>query len=162
MSRPHDMAGNDAYPDVIAELLDAHARGVVPAVAGLSAAEEREAEALLGVAAWLWEAAHGSPPLYRDRTALALGLIPDPSRALSGDLFTRALMASGVETDALAWRLVDRGWRVTPQDVAAWQDATFSLVPPALVQAIAQEVGVEPSEITFSVVLAVPRASEGS
>lgn len=142
------MTPDGAGIDKVAELIDAHVRGEATDLGSLSEAEAQEASEALRVVDLLWDAAHGAPPLNEDPLAAALGLVPDPSRALGANQLRQALSASGVTVTSLASRLSARGWDVAPRDVFAWQAGNTSSVPPALIQAISEELRSEPDKLT--------------
>lgn len=137
------------WDEELARIVDEHVAGMPRSQNGLCETRASEMTELLEIADLLWEAAHGAPPLERDPVAVKLGLVPDSARSLSGGALGRALRAAGLQVSALAKRLSDRGWNVTTRDVFNWQtrDDTGA-VPPALVQAIAEIVGVAPEKLT--------------
>lgn len=136
------MVVDELGPDAWADLIDACVRCAAVNLEGLSPHTVREVSEVLGVVDLLWEAAYRAPPLKEDRLALALGLVPDPARALSGVAVERALWVSGLTACGLARCLSLKGWDVTPGDVSAWCSGNTASVPPALIAAVATELGV--------------------
>lgn len=102
---------------------------------------------LLDAGDLVWEAAHGAPALEDDPVAAMLGLVPDPAFQLDSAALSRACAANRVKPTALAARLNARGWKVAASDVFRWQTRPVSDVSPALVRAIAVEVGVDPERL---------------
>lgn len=102
---------------------------------------------LLEVGDLVWEAAHGAPALEDDPVAAMLGLVSDPAFQLDSAALSRACATNRVKPTALAARLSARGWKVAASDVFRWQTRPVSDVSPALIRAIAVEVGVDPGRL---------------
>lgn len=90
------------------------------------------------------------PDLADDPVAVALGLVPDPTRPLSADALTRARKARGLRPTDVKAALIARGWEVSTAELARAERAD-TLQPPALLAALAAILGVDPG------VLAPPR-----
>ncbi|MBM7826593.1 hypothetical protein [Microbacterium aurum] len=132
----------EEFDQLLADLVAQPAeRSRILADARISETERRRLRELLAVADATWLAAQGAPPLEDDPTAAMLGLVPDRACALDPASFKRARQRANTAPSALAQRLSARGWRYSTADVARWQTHAAS-VPPALVQAIAEELGV--------------------
>jgi hypothetical protein len=106
-----------------------------------SAEETAHLDALVFTADAAWLATQGAPPLDEDPVAAMLGLVPDRECALDPRSFTRARQRARIAPSALARRLKLRGWDHSTADVVRWQSAAAD-VPPALVQAIADELAI--------------------
>ncbi|MFG6280597.1 hypothetical protein [Microbacterium sp. 5K110] len=106
-----------------------------------SAEEAAHLDALVFTADAAWLATQGAPPLDEDPVAAMLGLVPDRECSLDPRSFTRARQHARIAPSALAQRLKLRGWDPSTADVVRWQNAAAD-VPPALVQAIADELAV--------------------
>jgi len=110
----------------------------------LSPDEQAEVNSLLDVADLLWESADaGAPPLEEDPTALMLGLVPAPSGTWTMAAFKQYRLRAGLKQSELATRLAERGWDVATKDVFAWETKSVTGLAPALVRAIADELGIE-------------------
>lgn len=106
-----------------------------------NAEETARLDALVFTADAAWLATQGAPPLDEDPVAAMLGLVPDRECSLDPLSFARARRRARIAPSALAQRLKVRGWNHSTADVARWQNAAAD-VPPALVQAIADELRV--------------------
>ena len=138
----------DRWEEELAKLVDDHIAGIKhfrDSHAAASAATE--AIELLDVADLLWESAHGAPPLEQDPVAAMLGLVPDSTRSLNNDALKQAMKAAGLTASSLAEKLSERGWEVATRDVFNWQTQTDALVPPALIQAIAELTGTSADKL---------------
>jgi transcriptional regulator with XRE-family HTH domain len=120
-----------------------------PSLQGLTPAQQREAHA-----SWkLLDAARQAagdyipPPLDADPLALALGLVPDPGRRLSGPCLKRARMKRHLQTSQLAGLLAARGWDVSTKTVFRWEMAASAEIAPALLAAIADALRVPAEEL---------------
>lgn len=91
----------------------------------------------------LWASAQEAPPLENDPMALMLGLVPDPEFALDGKALSSARKHAGLSVGDLAQRLSARGWTVSGPDVFRWETKSALDVPPAMIRAAAEELGVE-------------------
>jgi hypothetical protein len=116
-------------------------------LAQLDADQRQHLRGLLEAGDLVWAAAHTAPLLEEDPVAAMLGVVPDPSFHLDGAALVRACKVTRVKPTALAARLSARGWKVEASDVFRWQTRAASDVPPALIHAIADEVGVEPDRL---------------
>ena len=111
-------------------------------------AEQQELDSLLDIADLLWEACDVAvPPLEQDATAIMLGLVPDPATTLDKAQLKKQRLRTGLTNKELATHLTLRGWQITTKDVFGWEDKT-AIVAPALINAIAQELAVEPDALT--------------
>ncbi|MGQ2915227.1 hypothetical protein [Microbacterium aurantiacum] len=99
-------------------------------------------DALLFTADAAWLATQGAPPLDEDPVAALLGLVPDRECSLDPQSFARARQRAHISASVLAQGLRSRGWDHSTADVVRWQSAAAD-VPPALVQAIADELGTQ-------------------
>lgn len=106
-----------------------------------------EAEVLMRVADLLAEQAMGAPALEQDPVAAALGLVPDPLFALDPAKFAAARRRADLAPSRLAQLLASRGWEVTEREVFGWTKRAEQ-VPPALLRAIADVLGVAPEGLT--------------
>jgi hypothetical protein len=110
--------------------------------------EERSAfERLVKLDDLVWESAHGAPPLQADPVAAMLGLVPDQSFRLDSAAFTQWCSRKGLKPTKLAERLRKRGWEVEAADVFRWRTSVASDVSPALIRAIAEEIGTSPDNL---------------
>ena len=114
----------------------------------LSEEDQTEVESLIEVADRLWEVGHGAPPLGSDPIAAMLGLVPDPRFALDSKALVRARKNAKLKSSELANRLAARGWDVQVRDVFRWETQSGADVAPALIRAIAEEVGTDVDRLT--------------
>jgi hypothetical protein len=137
------------YDEALAAYLDSPTRSLPEgSVSQLTDRERRELEALLDVAETLWDVSHGAPPLEEDPVAAMLGLVPDRRSALNPKALTRLRKLAGLKIGQLADRLNARGWEVKAPDVFRWETKSAIDVSPALVAAIAEEIGAAAAQIT--------------
>lgn len=121
-----------------------------PSLQGLTPAQQREAHAswkLLDAARQAAED-YTPPPLEADPLALALGLVPDPGRRLSGPCLKKARMKRHLQTSQLADLLAVRGWDISTKTVFRWEMAASAEIAPALLAAIAEVLRVPAEELT--------------
>lgn len=121
-----------------------------PSLKGLTPAQQREARAswkLLDAARQAAED-YTPPPLEADPLALALGLVPDPGRRLSGLRLKKARMKRCLKTSQLADLLAARGWDVSTKTVFRWEMAGSAEIAPALIAAAAEVLRVPAEELT--------------
>lgn len=104
--------------------------------------QDEYAAALTDMADLLWESAQGAPPLEHDPVAAMLGLVPDAARGLDGSGLAQARKNAGLSASQLAERLRTRGWKVQTGDVFRWENRAAPNVAPALIEAIADELGI--------------------
>jgi transcriptional regulator with XRE-family HTH domain len=126
------------------------ARPQPPSLEGLTPGQRREARAswkLLDTARQTVED-YTPPPLDADPLALALGLVPDPGRRLSGTRLKKARMKRNLDVSQLAGMLAARGWDVETKTVFRWERAASAEVAPALVAAAAEILRVPVEELT--------------
>lgn len=137
--------------EILAELLrnPAERRSLIDQL-DLGEAERADIESMADIADLLWEAAHGAPPLKDDPVAAMLGLVPDPQFGLDPRELARARRNAGLKPSDLAARLVTRGWDVQGRDVFRWETQSAADVAPALIKAIAEEVGTAPERLATS------------
>jgi hypothetical protein len=115
----------------------------------LTVDEQADIDSLLHVADLLWEAKHDDvPPLEQDPTAIMLGLVSDPAITLDGQAVKTCRMRAGLGHKELAACMAARGWEITTKDVFSWETKTVAGVCPALIRAVAEELGVEESTVT--------------
>lgn len=121
-----------------------------PSLQGLTPAQQREANASWKLLDAARQAAgdYTPPPLDADPLALALGLVPDPGRRLSGPCLKRARMKRHLQTSQLADLLTVRGWDVSTKTVFRWEMAASAEIAPALLAAIAEVLRVPADELT--------------
>ena len=105
------------------------------------------AEQLADVADLLWQAAQGAPPLEEDPVAAMLGLVPIPDFTLDQKALTRARKNARLTIGQVSDQLRERGWDVKRTDVFRWENQTAGDVPPALIQALAATLRVEPERL---------------
>ena len=141
------MNSADDRDRLISELVEAGTEGeeALPTV-GVPLDRSR-AEQLADVADLLWQAAQGAPPLEEDPVAAMLGLVPDPDFTLDRNALTRARKNAGLKIGQVSDRLRERGWDVGRNDVFRWENQTAVDVPPALIQALAATLRVEPQRL---------------
>lgn len=133
--------------EALARILDArHGRSAVFTSAELDEASE-EVRELAEAADVLWASVQEAPPLENDPMALMLGLVPDPEFALDGNALSSARKQAGLSVGDLAQRLSARGWTVSGPDVFRWENKSAFDVPPAIIRAAAEELGVESSKL---------------
>ncbi len=116
-----------------------------PDLGALEPEVRRRADTVLAALDAAWHAGDFEPPpIAQDRTAITLGLVPDPSRALSGPALRAARQRAKLSVSDLAARLRDRGWDTQTSDVYQWEQkpAAAANVPPAVINALADEVRV--------------------
>jgi len=136
------MQSNDRDEEVAA-ILDARAgQSALAARAGQSSAHPGIQE-LLEAADIAWASQQVSPPLADDPVAAMLGLVPDSDFELDGKALAGARKRAGMTVSALAQRLTARGWEVTSKDVFAWESGKNLTRVPALISALAEEIGVD-------------------
>lgn len=138
---------DERWESELARLVDENVTDTNLGRKGVDSSHGREALELLDTADLLWEAAHGAPPLAQDPVAAMLGLVPDSSRSLNAHALKRAMHTAGFKPSSLAAKLNQRGWDVAPRDVFDWQARGNAVVPPALIQAIAEMVGAEADDL---------------
>ncbi|WP_127794359.1 hypothetical protein [Agromyces sp. LHK192] len=133
---------DDEFDRLLAELV-AHPneRRTLVSESGANAEEKARLDALMFTADAAWLATQGAPPLDEDPVAALLGLVPDKECSLDPRSFARARQRARIAPSALAQRLKLRGWDHSTADVVRWQSSAAD-VPPALVQAIADELAV--------------------
>lgn len=137
------------WEDELARLIEAHVASQPRPSTEPVDVHAAEAAELLDVADLLWEAAHGAPPLEQDPVAAMLGLVPDRAQSLNGAALRSAMQAAGLQVSMLARKLTERGWDVATRDVFNWQTRGDATVPPALIQAIAEETGTASDSLTI-------------
>jgi hypothetical protein len=121
-----------------------------PSLKGLTPAQQREARAswkLLDAARQVAED-YTLPPLEADPLALALGLVPEPERRLSGPRLKKARMKRHLQVSQLADLLTARGWDVATKSVFRWELASSAEIAPALLAAIGEVLRVPTEELT--------------
>lgn len=133
---------------IIAELLELKQQQGAVSVPDFDEKDRAEIQAALEVADLLWEAGHGAPPLEKDPIAAMLGLVVDPHCMLDPKALTRARKSARLNAGQLAERLAARGWEVTGNDVFKWENRSTAGVTPALIQAIAEEIGTSVEHLT--------------
>lgn len=136
---------NDEQDKFLERTLDARAAGARP-----EPIDDDEVESLVEVADLLWVAAHGAPPLEDDPVAAMLGLVPDPSHSLNAQALKRFRQRARLKVGQLADRLAARGWSVKTADVLRWETRSAADVAPALIKAIAEELGASHESLTHN------------
>ena len=139
---------DDRWEEELSKLVDYHIAGIKHSRENVDPTTAREAVELLDIADLLWEEAHGAPPLEQDPVAAILGLVPDSAHSLDGAALKRAMKGAGLKTSDLAENLSNRGWEVAYRDVFNWQTRSDAIVPPALIQAIAEITGTAADKLT--------------
>ncbi len=141
---------SDDRAQEIADILDARA-GRSAVVAGADHTSGRpELQGLLEAADVAWASQQGAPPLADDPVAALLGLIPDAELELDGKALSTARKRAGLTVSALAQRLSARGWDVKSKDVFAWESSKNLTHTPALINALAEETGVDADRLRRS------------
>lgn len=125
----------------LADILDA--REGRSALAAGADANHPELRKLLEAADLAWVSHQTAPPLADDPVAAMLGLVPDSELELDGKALSRARKSAGLTVSALAKRLTDRGWDVTAKDIFTWEGGKNLPRVPALINALAEESGVD-------------------
>lgn len=134
---------SDDRDQEIADILDARA-GRPAVVAGADYTSDRtDVQGLLKAADTAWASQQGAPPLADDPVAAMLGLVPDSELELDGKALTTARKRAGLTVGALAQRLAARGWNVASRDVFTWESGKNLTHVPALISALAEEIGVD-------------------
>lgn len=129
--------------ETLGEILDARGEySARRAAANSSDAGAEDIASLLEIADLLWEADHGAPPLSEDPVAAMLGLVPDPDSSLDGKALSTRRKSVGLSVGEVAARLTTRGWTVRQADVFRWETKSAADVSPALLNALAFELGV--------------------
>lgn len=137
------------YDEILAAYLDSPKRKLPNGSANqLSDHERRELKSLIDVAETLWDTSHGAPPAEEDPVAAMLGLVPDRHSALNPKELVRLRKLAGLKVGQLADRLNARGWEVKAPDVFRWENKSAIDVAPALIAAIAEEIGASAAQIT--------------
>ncbi|QZY27786.1 hypothetical protein [Nocardioides coralli] len=139
---------DDRWEEELSKLVDYHIAGIKHSRENVDPTTAREAVELLDIADLLWEEAHGAPPLEQDPVAAILGLVPDSAHSLDGAALKQAMKGAGLKTSDLAEKLSNRGWEVANRDVFNWQTRSDAIVPPALIQAIAEITGTAADKLT--------------
>jgi len=135
----------DERGEALARILDARSgRSAELTSAELHETSEEVRELALATDV-LWASAQEVPPLENDSMALMLGLVPDPEFALDSKALSSARKRAGLSVGDLAQRLSARGWTVSGPDVFRWENKSALDVPPAMIRAAADELGVEAS-----------------
>ncbi len=98
-----------------------------PSLKGLTPAQQREARASWKLLDATRQAAedYTPPPLDADPLALALGLVPDPGRRLSGPDLKRARMKRHLQVGQLADLLAARGWDISTKTVEVFSSSCW-------------------------------------
>lgn len=149
------------YDEILAAYLDSPTRKLPEGSASqLTDHERRELESLLDVAESLWDTSNGAPPLEEDPVAAMLGLVPDRHSALNPKALVRLRKRAGLKVGQLADRLHARGWEVKAPDVFRWETTSAVDVAPALIAAIAEEIGASAAQITIDLAGEVEKAGE--
>lgn len=139
----------DDRDEALANLLEARAGHVVNAKQPpLNREDQAEVQSLMEVADLLWEAGHSAPPLTSDPVAAMLGLIPDHRVSLDPKALNRARQNARLKPSELVNRLNARGWDVQARDAFQWETESASDIAPALIRAIAEEIGTDMASIT--------------
>lgn len=86
------------------------------------------------------------PPLEQDPVAAMLGLIPDPNLVVDGSAIKR--LRGKVSVSQIAARLQEYGWEVSAADVRDWQARPGVVLAPALLERLANVLGVTVEGIT--------------
>ncbi len=90
---------------------------------------------------------HDEPIRVDDPVAMMLGLVADPQVRLDPARLRSARSRAALDVAQLAARLTARSWQVTPGQIARWERAALPLSP-ALLDALASVLHVEPSQLT--------------
>lgn len=155
----HEMLGTlaELYLDYLSG-----ARPEPPSLAGLTPAQQREIRASweLLLASRQVTGDYTPPPLEEDPLALALGLVPDPARRLSGQRLKRARMRRRLPPSQLADLLTARGWDAATKTIVRWEMAGSADIAPALLTAIAEILHVPADELVTAVDDRDPAAEE--
>jgi len=141
---------SDDQDHEIADILDARV-GRSAVVAGAGHASDRpELRGLLEAADVAWSSQQSAPPLADDPVAAMLGLVPDAELELDGKALSTARKRAGLTVSALAQRLAARGWDVTRKEVFAWESGKNLTRTPALINALAEETGINADRLRRS------------
>lgn len=132
-------------PEEMAALVDALVSDPwTPRPASASDEEWDEAMQLAKVESLL--SAQQAPPLEQDPVAAMLGLIPDPNLVVDGSAIRR--LRGNVPVSQIADRLQAYGWAVSAADVRDWQVRSGVVLAPALLERLANVLGVTVERIT--------------
>lgn len=135
--------------EILSRLISERARRPdMPLPDGVTDEEWTEVGTLAEVENALWDVAHGAPPIEEDSVAAMLGLVPDRHLVLESKALARSRKAAGMTPSDLATRLLRRGWDVSTREVFRWETQGGGDVPPALINAIAEELGVTTARIS--------------
>lgn len=133
----------DERDDELAEILDARSGQSALSAGGAQLDERPDLRDLLEAADLAWESQQSAPTLADDPVAAMLGLVPDPDMELNGKALAAARKQAGLTVSALAAKLTARGWEVTSKDLFAWESGRNAPQVPALINAMAEEVGAD-------------------
>lgn len=140
---------HEGYDQQFAAVISARAMNPeMPAPDWLTPAEWDEVAQLAALERELRQGISATPPLDRDPVAAMLGLIRDPHIPLSPRALKQVRQRAKLSVGDLAARLAARGWEVTLQDVFRWENQSAHDVSPALIDAIAVELGTAAQQLT--------------
>ncbi len=134
---------SDERDDEVAEILDARNSRSALSASDAGFDPHPEVRGLLEAADLAWESQQSAPPLVADPIAAMLGLVPDPDMELDGKALAAARKRAGLTLSDLAAKLTARGWEVTNKDLFAWESGRNAPRVPALINALADEVGAD-------------------
>ncbi|MEE6286278.1 hypothetical protein V2J52_01270 [Georgenia sp. MJ173] len=134
---------SDNRDEEITAILDARAGQSALAAAADQSSDRPEVRELLSAADLAWASQQSAPPLADDPVAAMLGLMPDSELELDGRALSNARKGASLTVSALVQRLAARGWEVANRDVFAWESGKNLTHVPALINALAEETGVD-------------------
>ncbi|MBY6413933.1 hypothetical protein HQ346_19750 [Rhodococcus sp. BP-252] len=121
--------------------------GVTSGFENASDDERRELDAVRRVVEALRDRAYAVPALDNDPVAQMLGLVPKASKTLNPVKLQAAMKSTGMKASEIASRLASSEWEVSTRDVFNWSAKNASMVPPALIDAIAKVLAVTPDSL---------------
>ena len=134
---------SDDRDEEVAAILDARAGQSALAAGADQSSDRPEVRALLKAADVAWASQQSAPPLADDPVAAMLGLVPNSELELDGKALSSARKRAGLTVSALSQRLAARGWEVANRDVFAWESGKNLTHVPALINALAEEIGTD-------------------
>lgn len=139
---------DDERDRIVAEMVERpQERELILRDAELNDQERAELDGIVEAADALWLAAQGAPALEDDPVAAMLGLLPDSECRIDSAALARVRKRARLSVSDVAARLHDRGWQFDKSDVFRWETRTAADVPPAVVQAIADILGVPVDDV---------------
>lgn len=131
------------YEDLMQALIDQpQNRARIMSEVELTESVRREIANLLDISDAVWLAGQVAPAIEDDHVAALLGLVPNSECVLDPTALSRGRKKAGLNVSQLAELLRDRGWDFNKSDVFRWERNGASDVPPAVIQTVAEILGV--------------------